>query len=269
MAATDVKLLQETSKNILKAAESKEPASTIITMLASLDSFKATEDLLRQSKIGVAVTKLRQHQDKKVAEAAGRLVNRWKQEVNQHKKKRPTEGSPVPANKALNVTGALNGHGSATQSPASQSTPSAIKKESTGRKSTVAPEKRNTNTDAVEYKLTNDPTRDGCLKLMYDGIAFMSNETPDDVLDIARKVELAAFEHFNETNGEYKSKIRSLYQNLKMKGNSTLRENVYSGKIPPKNFGMSSAERGVYCGLWLTACSFDELGRAQVRREAC
>lgn len=238
MANLDAKQLFETGKQIAKAAEAGDPPSTILALLAPLENVKVTEDLLRQSKIGVAVTKLRQYKaDPKVGEIATRLVNRWKQEVNLHKKKRPAaaEGSPAPSNKALNGA-AANGRSSGTSSPVPQSK-TEVKE---GRKSTVDPEKRNTNTDNINHKLTGDAVRDGCLKLMYDGIAFKSEESPDAVLDVARKVEVAAFQHFkSETNQDYKAKMRSLFQNLKMKNNTLLRKDVFSMRIAPKDFGAS------------------------------
>lgn len=237
MATTmNVKQLLDTGKQIYKASESGDPPSTILALLAPLEGFHATEDLLRQSKIGVAVTKLRQNKDAQVSEQATRLVNRWKLEVNQGKKKRPAEGSPAPSNKVLNGA-APNGRSSGTSSPVPQQA-AQIKKESNLRKSTVDPEKRNTNTDAIDYKLTGDATRDACLKLMYDGIVYMSDESPDAVLDVARRVEVAAFEHFSsQTSAAYKTKMRSLFQNLKMKGNNALRKDVYSMKIEPAKFG--------------------------------
>lgn len=227
----DAKTLADTGKQISKASDSGDPPATILALLQSLDNFKATEDLLRQSKIGVIVTKLRTNKDPKVQETAARLVNRWKQEV----KKKKGEGSPAPSNKAVNGAQA-NGRSSGTSSPAPQS--KEIKKDPGAmRKSTVDPEKRNTNTDAVDYKLTGDQTRDGCLKLMYDGIAFMSEEPPEAVLSVAQKVEHAAFSHFKQqTNAEYKTKMRSLFQNLKMKGNTLLRKDVFSMKIKPGTF---------------------------------
>lgn len=236
MAATmNVSQLLDTGKQIYKASESGDPPSTLLALLAPLEGFHATEDLLRQSKIGVAVTKLRQNKDPQVSEQATRLVNRWKFEVNQGKRKRPSD-SPAPSNKVLNGA-APNGRSSGASSPVPQQG-ATVKKESNLRKSTVEPEKRNTNTDNVDHKLTGDGTRDACLKLMYDGIAFMSEESPDAVLDVARRVEVAAFEHFNsQTNAEYKAKIRSLFQNLKMKGNNTLRKDVFSTKIEPARFG--------------------------------
>jgi transcription elongation factor S-II len=177
MASMDPKQLHDVAKQIAKAADSGDPPSTLLNILAPLENFKATEDLLRQSKLGVAVTKLRQNKDPKVSETATRLVNRWKQEV-QAKKKRQ-DGSPVPGNKSLN--GAANGRSSGTS---------------------------------------------------------MSTESPDTVLKVARKVEVAAFEHYKQDTGaEYKTKMRSLFQNLKMKQNTLLRKNVLSEDIPPKKFG--------------------------------
>lgn len=66
-------------------------------------------------------------------------------------------------------------------------------------------------------------------------------QVPDDVLDKAKEVELAAFSKFQpETSPAYKDKIRSLYQNLKSKNNPDLRRRVLSGDIPgPRLVAMS------------------------------
>ncbi|KAF2217991.1 hypothetical protein CERZMDRAFT_80623 [Cercospora zeae-maydis SCOH1-5] len=228
----DAKELQQIGRQIVKAADSGDPASTVLDLLKPLENFRATEDLLRQSKIGIAITKLRQNKDPKVAETASKLVNRWKQEVSQ-KKKKPGSDSPAPPSR--NGTGA-----SATGSPAPQ-----VKSETKGeqRKSTVDPAKRNTTSDRIDFSVTGDKTRDGCLKLMYDGLAFMSEESPDAVFSVARKVEVAAFEHFrSETNNEYKQKMRSLFQNLKFKDNQLLRRDVFTQKIEPKKFVTMTSE---------------------------
>jgi transcription elongation factor S-II len=233
----DTKQLLEIAKQIQKAAESGDSSTDLLNILAPLEKFKATEDLLRHSKIGVAVTKLRQNKDPKVSEAATRLVSRWKQDVNLHKKKKANgESSPAPAtNKALNGAASSSARNSATSSPA----PPVKEEKKEEKKSSVDPDKRNTKTDAVNYQITGDAVRDGCLKLMYDGIAFMSQESPDDVLKVARKVEVAAFEHFKQaTSSDYKAKMRSLYQNLKMKPNVSLRRDVFSESISATKFGM-------------------------------
>lgn len=142
----DSKQLLETGRQIVKAAEGGDPPSTLLSLLQPLQKWTATEDVLRQSKIGVSVNKLRQSRDPKVSELAARLINKWKGDVNASKKK----SSPAPA-------------------------AAPVKKEV--RKSTVEPEKRNSRADAVNTEVTGNQTRDSCVKLMYDGLAFLSEES--------------------------------------------------------------------------------------------
>ena len=236
-SSLDAKQLHEAGKQIFKAAESGDPPSVIMSLLAPLENVKATEDLLRQSKIGVAVTRLRQNKDPKVSEAATRLVNKWKQEVNvQGKKKKPADSSPAPS-KPTNGT-ATNGRSSSGTSSPAPPTKSESKPDASKRQSKVDPEKRNTQADGIDTSVTGDKARDGCVKLMYDGLAFLSDESPDTVLEVARSVEAAAYDYFKqETNADYRQKMRSLFQNLKMKGNIVLRSDVLNGKIEPKKFG--------------------------------
>ena len=40
-----------------------------------------------------------------------------------------------------------------------------------------------------------------------------------------------------ETSSAYKQKMRSLFQNLKIKGNDDLRRDVFNRTITPENFG--------------------------------
>lgn len=234
----DANELAHIGKQVLKAAESGDPPSTLLELLKPLDGFRATEELLRKSKIGHVVSKLRQSKDQKVAETASRLVNRWKQEVSTKKKAGGGSDSPAPSAPVRNG----NGNGaSSTGSPAPAAIQTEFKKEQ--RKSTVDPSKRTTQSDNIDHNVTGDKVRDGCLKLMYDGIAFMSEESPDAVFDVARRVEVAAFEHYKqETNAEYKTKMRSLFQNLKMKDNKLLRRDVFSQKIEAKRFVTMTSE---------------------------
>ena len=126
---------------------------------------------MRQSKIGVAVARLRTHKDKQVSGEASRLVNKWKNDVNATKRK--STGSPAPGSAAAKVNGAASGKASGMSSPAPPPPP-AVKKET--RKSTVDPAKRNSTSDGVKTAVTGNQTRDGCVKLIYDGLAFMSEE---------------------------------------------------------------------------------------------
>ena len=59
----------------------------------------------------------------------------------------------------------------------------------------------------------------------------------------ARSVELAAYNAFQpETSTTYKQKMRSLFQNLKIKNNDQLRTDVYSGTISPDKFGKQTSD---------------------------
>lgn len=170
MATMDGKSLFSTGKQIQKAIESGDTGESLLNILQPLTEWTATEDLLRQSKIGVIVSKLRQQKDPKVAEQASKLVAKWKQDVNASKKKAAGSSSPAPSGAAAKANVATNGKSSGTSSPA----PPAVKKEA--KKSTVDPAKRNSVTDNISTAVTGNQTRDACVKLMYDGLAFMSEE---------------------------------------------------------------------------------------------
>ena len=245
MATTmDNKQLQDAGKQIVKAADGGDPSSTILSLLQPLQKAAMTEDLLRSSKIGVAVNKIRQNKDPKVASLAGQLINKWKADVAAAKKGASKTGSPAPAAKAQ-AAAAVNGRAS-TSSPAPGQKMDGVKKEADAgkRKSKIAPEKRNSKVDEVDTKVTGNQTRDGCIELIYNGLSFMSEEAPEDILNVARSVELAAYEdHGQDTTQAYKVKMRSLFQNLKMKNNEDLRKGVFNGDISPKKFVMMTSDQ--------------------------
>ena len=73
---------------------------------------------------------------------------------------------------------------------------------------------------------------------------------PDEILSIAKQIESAAYSNAgDQPSDSYKSKMRSLFQNLKNKSNPGLRKRVLSGEITPKRFvvmthdELKSAER--------------------------
>ncbi len=235
----DAKQLSDAGKQIVKAAEGGDPASTLLHLLQPLQKFTATEDLLRQSKIGIAVNKLRQSKDAKVAQIASQLINKWKVDVKGSGKggKAAAGSSPAPGAQKAGTNG--------TSSPAGSKADGSVKKEPipAQRKSTVAPDKRTITTDEVDTKVTGDQSRDSCIGLMYNGLAYLSSASPDAILPVARAVEQAAYEvHGRDTSSDYKTKIRSLFQNLKMKGNTALRRDVLEGEIEPKRFVTMSSD---------------------------
>jgi transcription elongation factor S-II len=158
MATMEAKDIEERGKQLAKAASGGDPPATLLALLDGLRGWTATEKLLRQTKIGVHVNKLRQNSDAQVARTAATLVNKWKTDVKRSPATAASSGtnSPAPAAKS---------------SPA----PAASKQKSEPHGD---PEKRNSVSDKIDCGVTGNQTRDACIKLMYDGLAFMS---PDGI----------------------------------------------------------------------------------------
>lgn len=91
-------------------------------------------------------------------------------------------------------------------------------------------------------KRTNDAVRDSCIELLYNGLAYRSTASVNDVLNKAIEVELAAHSHFKGVTKEYREKLRSLFSNLKVKSNRQLGVNVMEGKITPARFVVMTHE---------------------------
>jgi len=164
----DAKAVDERARQINKATTEGDPPDTLLSLLEPLKTWTASEKVLRTSKIGVYVNKLRQSGSRPVASLATQLVTKWKTDV---KKTGGPTGSPAPSG----VKGAAaNANGNGAASPAGAGTPKHGGVD--GARWGGDKEKRSAVADGVEYKLTGNATRDACIKLMYDGLAFMSEE---------------------------------------------------------------------------------------------
>ncbi|KAH8703580.1 transcription elongation factor S-II [Talaromyces proteolyticus] len=216
----DAKEIELKAKALTKAATSGDPPANLINILKDLQKgVRPTEDLLRSTRIGIVVNKLKQHKTPDVARLSSEIVSKWRSEVKQK-----SNGSPTPNRSSTPNTGA--------GSPVSVSTPG-----DRASKSSVPPEKRTWKADGVDTSVTSNKTRDSCLGLMYDGLCFMSTESPKLVLAKATAIETAAFIAFGpETKEQYKTKIRSLFQNLKNKSNPQLRQRLLSNEVTPEKF---------------------------------
>lgn len=224
----DPKQIEEHIKAIHKAQSGKEPPANLITILKRLQAgVKPTEELLRSTKVGVIVNRLKASDNKDIARLSSEMVSKWRAEVNKQK----TSGGSTPKASNGTTTSASNG----IASPAPSEKPVL----------TVAPDKRTYVTDDVNLKnATGDATRDPCVGLIYNGLAFMNSTDPSAfILRKASAVEQAVYDANNHsTTPEYKSKIRSLFQNLKNKSNPQLRANVLSGAVTPERFARMSSE---------------------------
>jgi transcription elongation factor S-II len=165
--AMDAKEIELRGKAIGKAVAEGEPSASVLKLLNELKSgVHATEDLLRSTRIGVTINRLRTHKDPAVQRLATELVGKWRDEV---KKKQPAK-KDGPAKAAAN--------GAAASSPApppSGTASPAPRPAQAHKKHDIPADKRNHKTDKVKYQVYGIEARDACVRLMYDGLAFMSD----------------------------------------------------------------------------------------------
>ncbi|OTB05048.1 hypothetical protein M426DRAFT_142665 [Hypoxylon sp. CI-4A] len=227
----DQRELDTRVKALHKAAQANEPATNLVALLESLRAAQPTEEMLRTTKAGIVVGKLRGNASKDVQKAAGEVVALWKRGISDKKAKSlrtaaagAPKGSVSPASKA------------ASASPAPKPLIS-NKKAYEGD-----PEKRTFKGDKVDINRTGSQVRDNCIGLIYNGLAYRSKESEENVIFRAVEVEHAAFKAYKGESNEYKAKIRSLFQNLKVKTNAELGRNVMSGAIPADRFVVMSSK---------------------------
>lgn len=257
----DAKAIERHGRDLSKAAStnSQDPGTcaTIITLLNELkNGVRASEELLRSTKIGIIVNKLKQHKDPSVTRMANELVNKWKGDVGKKDPRAAGTASPRGLNGGVKMEKGGSGTGMAI--------------DGAPEKSKVPPEKRSATTDGVDCAKTGDKVRDSCISLIYNGLSFMSEErklpsmsfsmnntlsidtgipAPSYILQKSRAVEEAAYKHYHpnadsdtQPSDPYRQKMRSLFQNLKAKSNPHLRVRVLSGEIPPVQFVKMTTE---------------------------
>ncbi|KAF7795936.1 hypothetical protein EIP86_007103 [Pleurotus ostreatoroseus] len=208
----------------------------IIGILETLKSqTKITEPILRESRAGLAVGKLRTHSSKAVAELAKEIVKKWKHMVEVEKQHKSAAATSSAAEKP-----SVARKQSMSATPSTPTTPTPTPSASANSaKSDV----RTAKSDAIKVNATGDATRDKCAELIYDALAFDSGAPSEQILSRAKGIEAAVLNEFGSVTAAYKSKIRSLYVNLKDKNNPGLRESIISGDLPVARFSkMSSAD---------------------------
>lgn len=205
MSESIVVELRKTAKHLQSASNDED----VLSILGVLKGRTVTEAILRESKIGLAVGKLRAHKTKSISDLSKEIVKQWKAAVE--KAKAPHTASKKP--------------------PIATATAPAAQKS----------DARTAKADGAKGG-TGDITRDKCVELIYDGLAFDATAPIDHVLAKARGVEAAAWRILGGTNANYKNKIRSLFVNLKDKANPGLRASVVDGTIAPERFAAMTSQ---------------------------
>ncbi|KAL9081699.1 MAG: hypothetical protein Q9159_007118 [Coniocarpon cinnabarinum] len=205
---------------------STDPATSPSTYSALLGQLRsgvaASEDILRSTRIGIVVNKLKDEKvmkDPAVRREAQDLVQKWKNDINKQKQQRGSAGGASPKT----VAGVKNGEVKSSSSTAktdgaaaAESTKSADSGSTSEKWKSIPPHERTADKDGVNWHITSNATRDNCLKLMYDGLVKSSSLSPSSILPTAKAIEAEVFGRLApETSPNYKSKIRSLFTNLK------------------------------------------------------
>ncbi|KAF7361469.1 Transcription elongation factor S-II [Mycena sanguinolenta] len=206
-------------KKLVKQLQSTSNNEDIVAILGTLKKdFKVNEAILRESKAGLAVGKLRTHASKDVSDLAKEIVKLWKNEVE--KAKAAAGGGGGGGKPVVAVNTAVRKASVVSNGPATPKTPNAPSAT------------RTLKSDGVQPGFTGDKTRDKCIELVYDAIASDSGAPVDLLLTKAKAIEAAVFQDLGSTAAPYPTKMRSLFVNLKDKNNPSLRESVANGDIP-------------------------------------
>ena len=237
MSNMDRREVQAKGAALTKAISAREPTPVILGLLNDLKiNVKPSEELLRATSIGKIVNKVKGQKDldPSIPRLASEIIGSWRKKIDDQKSIASGRSSPTGTPSRANGTaspipkaGSPNSKPSATS--ASPPPPG------------IDPSKRNWKTDGVKRDaMTQDPARNNCIGLLYDGLAFNSTETMKTILDIAVAIESEAL-HLPDAEARssstiYRDKIRSLYQNLKNKTNPALRVKVLTGEFSPRRF---------------------------------
>ena len=217
--ALDARAIARIASDIQKAStDSATSPSTYSSLLSQLRTgVVASEELLRSTRIGIVVNRLKDVKDPDVRREAVELVTKWKTDINKHKAK--GGASPRLNSSTANTTPPTkNGE---VRKEHQVKHPEGMKGVETtsdaGEKwKSVKPGERTADKDGANYKITGTSVRDSCLKLMYDGLVKDSTLPPNIILPVAQSVETEVHSVYHpETSSGYKNKIRSLFSNMK------------------------------------------------------
>ncbi len=84
---------------------------------------------------------------------------------------------------------------------------------------------------------------------------LISHLATDLILKRAQAVEKGVYDLRGTADAEYKGKIRSLFVNLRDKGNPSLREGVISGDVPAEKLATMTSEVKIHPPRFDAACS--------------
>ncbi|KAK9372882.1 transcription factor S-II, central domain-containing protein [Lipomyces chichibuensis] len=214
-------------KEIKSLMSGLEKASTPQITIDILEQLKKdvvpTEKLLRETKLGIAVNKLRSHSEKKISELVKSMIKKWKDEVTVQKASSHAQSSTPPSGTTANKPPPVVAPSFAPPPDVSTSKPK-VQRPPNG-----AP--RDVKTDGVKTDIYDDRVRNSCVTVTYNALASDSDAHADTIFECSKDIERVVFQNEKGATQAYRTKMRSLYLNLKDAKNPNLRYRVVSGEI--------------------------------------
>ncbi|KAH3667927.1 hypothetical protein WICMUC_005140 [Wickerhamomyces mucosus] len=197
-------------KTYITNLEKAKADSQIIEILTILKKdLKPTEKLLRETKVGVAVNKLKSSSNVKIQDLVKRIIKSWKDEVTREKKLKSS--SPQPSQ----------------PKPINSSTDTKLKFEG----------QRSAQKDGVNTSIYEHSTRNAIVKALYDGLCIESQFPSNQLLKVSKEIENEVFKLEKlETNPNYSRRLRTLISNIRQKNNPELRLKLSNGDLEPNKF---------------------------------
>ncbi|KAJ7680089.1 hypothetical protein B0H14DRAFT_2488532 [Mycena olivaceomarginata] len=187
-----------------------ESECEILAILTALQrNFQINETLLKDCQGSLTVGRLRYHVSPSISSLAEEIVKDWKALVAAERTRHRTIWA---RNQAPTVIAGIT---STSQKRTSKQ----------GGKLRSSP---------VYIGLTGDKTRNTCIEMLYDTLAFDSGAPFDFILCKATEIEAAV--HKEHRNGLYFTATQTVFRCLQDEDNSALREEVVSGDLPVERF---------------------------------
>ncbi|QPG75465.1 hypothetical protein FOA43_002820 [Brettanomyces nanus] len=209
------------AKTLIRNLEKAKDSKTVVQLLKVLkEKVRATEHFLRQTKVGVAVNKLRSNPDPEVSSLVKKIIKHWKEEVSKEKRGKH-QSREVKQEKIKQEKKVKQENDKETATPGGY----------------ITTKTRTPANDGVKISFYENPTRNGSISGLYTALAMGSAAQPDTVIKVAKAVEERAFDvNDGKVADKYRNKMRSLIMNLRNKKNPELRLKVLSGELRPENF---------------------------------
>jgi len=212
--------IKELKKRLEKHIE-EASSEKMIQVLTEINEVSITYSIIKETRIGKVVGKLRKHENPIIAERSVRIVDSWKKLVDQNQ----SSSSSTP-----------NGQIKTTDNHE-------VKNESKiGEKRKEEKEEGGTKTKKSKSSSDYEDIRQQVQKLLLEALG---DKGPDDSVEpdkLATEIEEALFQHFGSTNREYKAKYRSLSFNIKNPKNPELRCSLLQALVSPSKLVTMTAQ---------------------------